>query len=163
MIYFLDSNTFIEAKNRFYSFDLCPGFWDWLKTFPETNSVLTTTHVKEELVEQDDELSNWIHTLPKDVFMEPSIEIQYKLKEIVNYIQSRYKKKNEIDKFLSKADPWLIAAAMQCNGTVVTQEILVQGHTHNRIKIPNICKEFNVNCINIFELLRREKVTLVLQ
>lgn len=158
MIYFLDSNTFIEAKNRFYSFDLCPGFWEWLETFPEVNSILTISQVKEELLEPKDELSRWVNKLPKNFFMESSIEIQYKLKEIVNYVQSSYNKQSEIDKFLSKADPWLIAAAMQHNGTVVTQETLIQGHAHNRIKIPNVCKRFKINYINIFELLRHEKV-----
>jgi hypothetical protein len=31
MAYLLDANIFIEAKNHHYGFDLCPGFWDWLK------------------------------------------------------------------------------------------------------------------------------------
>jgi len=30
MPYLLDSNVFIEAKNKYYRFSLCPGFWDWL-------------------------------------------------------------------------------------------------------------------------------------
>jgi len=30
MPYLLDSNVFIEAKNKYYQFSLCPGFWDWL-------------------------------------------------------------------------------------------------------------------------------------
>ncbi|MBF0147506.1 MAG: DUF4411 family protein [Magnetococcales bacterium] len=28
--YLLDSNVFIEAKNRYYAFDICPGFWEWM-------------------------------------------------------------------------------------------------------------------------------------
>jgi hypothetical protein len=28
--YLLDSNVFIEAYRRYYSFDICPGFWDCL-------------------------------------------------------------------------------------------------------------------------------------
>ena len=30
MAYLLDTNVFIEAKNRYYSFEVCPGFWDWI-------------------------------------------------------------------------------------------------------------------------------------
>ena len=26
----LDANAFIEPKNRFYAFDICPGFWDFV-------------------------------------------------------------------------------------------------------------------------------------
>ncbi len=30
MAYLLDANVFIDAKNRYYGFDFCPGFWDWV-------------------------------------------------------------------------------------------------------------------------------------
>jgi hypothetical protein len=30
MAYLLDTNVFITAKQRYYGFQLCPGFWDWL-------------------------------------------------------------------------------------------------------------------------------------
>ena len=30
MLFLLDSDTLIQAKNEYYGFDLCPGFWDWL-------------------------------------------------------------------------------------------------------------------------------------
>ena len=29
--YALDANVFIEAKNRYYRFNLCPGYWQALK------------------------------------------------------------------------------------------------------------------------------------
>lgn len=28
--YIVDSDVFITAKNRYYAFDLCPGFWKCL-------------------------------------------------------------------------------------------------------------------------------------
>ena len=30
MAYPLNTNVFIEAKNRRYGFDICPAFWDWI-------------------------------------------------------------------------------------------------------------------------------------
>ena len=30
MAYLLDSNTFIVAKNTYYSMDFCPGYWEWI-------------------------------------------------------------------------------------------------------------------------------------
>lgn len=30
MKYLLDTNIFIESKNRYYGFDIAPGFWEWL-------------------------------------------------------------------------------------------------------------------------------------
>lgn len=29
-VYLLDSNVFMEAKNRYYAFDIVPGFWQAL-------------------------------------------------------------------------------------------------------------------------------------
>jgi hypothetical protein len=30
MLYLLDTNIFIQAKNLHYGMDFCPAFWDWL-------------------------------------------------------------------------------------------------------------------------------------
>lgn len=30
MKHLLDSNTLIEAKNRYYSMTVCPAFWQWV-------------------------------------------------------------------------------------------------------------------------------------
>lgn len=29
-MFLVDSNVLIEAKNRYYAFDIAPGFWAWL-------------------------------------------------------------------------------------------------------------------------------------
>lgn len=29
-MFLIDANILIEAKNRYYAFDLAPGFWEWL-------------------------------------------------------------------------------------------------------------------------------------
>ena len=39
MIYLLDANTFIEAKNRHYRMQNFPGFWQWLLAPKENNIV----------------------------------------------------------------------------------------------------------------------------
>lgn len=30
-MYLVDANVLIEAKNRYYAFDIAPGFWEWLE------------------------------------------------------------------------------------------------------------------------------------
>ena len=30
MMFLIDANVLIEAKNRYYAFDIAPGFWYWL-------------------------------------------------------------------------------------------------------------------------------------
>ena len=58
--------------------------------------------------------------------------------------------------FLEKADPWLIAKAMVTGAVVVTHESLVSDNT-KKVKVPNICKQFGVSCINTFDFLRGTK------
>lgn len=47
--YLLDANVFIEAKRRYYAFDICPGFWDALLMQHENAKVASIDRVKKEL------------------------------------------------------------------------------------------------------------------
>lgn len=60
MLYLLDSNIFIEAKNRYYGMDFCPAFWDFLDRQIELQTIISTKNVFDELSSWDDELSDWI-------------------------------------------------------------------------------------------------------
>ena len=60
MTYLLDSNVFIEAKNRYYGLDFVPGFWDWLVRGRNTGLVKSIkTVLNAELVPRGDEVSRW--------------------------------------------------------------------------------------------------------
>ena len=65
-------------------------------------------------------------------------------------------------KFLGVADPLLIAKAKTVNGIVVTHESLVPDSS-NKIKIPNICKEFGVEYCDTFDLLEILEAQFVLK
>jgi len=58
--YLLDTNVFIEAKNRYYGFDFCPAFWNWLVLLGEKDRLASVKHVKDEIAKGEDELSHWI-------------------------------------------------------------------------------------------------------
>ena len=62
---------------------------------------------------------------------------------------------NAIQEFLETdlADPWLIAFAMINNWTIVTYE-RSEPNRKNRIKIPEVCNQFNVRYVNTIEMLR---------
>ena len=50
------------------------------------------------------------------------------------------------------ADPFIIAKAKIINAVVVSQE----KYKENAVKIPNICKYFNIECINLEGFLTKE-------
>ena len=49
--YLVDSNVFIQAKNFFYRFEFCGGFWEWLQSAHDAGLLFTVKKVREELKE----------------------------------------------------------------------------------------------------------------
>lgn len=56
----LDSNAFIEPKNRFYAFDICPGYWEFVIDDFESGNAMSVTHVRNEILGGSDALSTWM-------------------------------------------------------------------------------------------------------
>ena len=63
------------------------------------------------------------------------------------------------ENFLSKADPWIIAAAKAWGDTVVTFEKMPEPNS-TKVKIPDICKRIEVSCITLYEMMRTLKIVL---
>jgi hypothetical protein len=152
--YILDTNIFIEAKRRYYAFDLCPGFWDSLLYHNSIGNLESIDHVKGELSEGDD-LDTWKKQAsgffaPTD---SPSTLTAYR--EIIQWAQSHINFTDSAkSEFADDADAWVIAYAKANNVTVVTHEISAPD-SRKKIKIPDVCKHFNVKYTNTFEMLRK--------
>ncbi len=62
MTYLIDTNVFIDAKNRFYGFDICPAFWDWLVLKNKEGVLFSIEKVRDEINKEEDQLFKWIKT-----------------------------------------------------------------------------------------------------
>lgn len=69
-------------------------------------------------------------------------------------------KSSAVKQFESSADLYLVAHALAKNLVVVTHEKKRQ--SKKRVKIPNVCERFHVECMTPFEMLRLEGARLVL-
>lgn len=162
-MYIIDTNVLIEAKNRYYSPAFFMSFWEVL---PTKNNICSIDMVKNELSSGNinDFLSNWIKT--NNNFFMPTTNYQANYQKVANNINrtNKYKTGDRINNFLGGADPWLIAYAMEKKATVVTSETLIQ-YTGSpiSIKIPNVCADMKVRCINTFEMLKEIKATFIWQ
>lgn len=152
-MYVLDSNTFIDAKNRYYGFDIAPSFWKKLIENSSEN-ILTIKPIETEIMAGHDELSTWFESnYTTYTYAVDSTEVQQAFADISTYVtQNAHYKDSEKVRFLSKADPWIIAYAYVNNCVVVTHEILAPGS--KKVKIPDICNFLHVQYINVFEMLR---------
>jgi hypothetical protein len=155
-MYLIDANVFIDAKNRYYPFDVVPGFWDWLLFAHGQRKLCTVQAVYDELVNAGDELSSWISSGPQS-FTLPTSGIPRQSLEAVSLwaSQSLQYTQAAIADFLSIADYFLVAQAHAIGATVVTNEIVGTG-SKKRIKVPDACDAVNVSWMNPFKMLRAE-------
>lgn len=165
MIYLLDANSFIQAKNFHYRMNVVPGFWAWLLQKHNGIDIKSIDHVYAELTKSKtdpDDLHGWA-VEQKDFFVKShDVAIQQVFSDIVNYVsQHRVYSPGELARFLDGADPWLIATAKTFGAVIVTHEVMVPENS-TKVKIPNVARKFEIDCINIFDLLELTSIKLIL-
>lgn len=164
MNWILDSNIFINAAQKYYGFDFCPGFWQWL--LQHTDCIYSIDMVKAELAEKDDELSDWCKKqLPKTFFRSADDEVMCCYKKVVEYVKNLPDppfNQSKKDDFIDGADPLLIAFAKITGDVLVTNEKF-NPNAHKKVYLPNIAKQFDVIVMDIFDVMRRLNAKLVLE
>ena len=164
MLYILDTNTFITAKNTFYAYDIVPSFWSTLLGMFKLGKVKVIDAVADEIADGKDDLTEWfgenIKKSADDIGDAYVIQVKQNGTVLQNYqdianliVQNTQYKESEKARFLSRADPWLIAAGKALNATIVTQEVL-SGEGTRKVKIPDICQQVGVKYVNLYEMMR---------
>lgn len=161
MRYLLDANTYIEAKNQYYGMDICPAFWDWLDRQFALGAIASVDMIGRELKEGNDELANWVRERPDHFISNDDALTQTLFAEIVQFVMKGDYNPGNRDSFLAKADPWIIAKAKAIGASVVTHEAVAAANTR-KVKVPNICQQFEVPCLNTFRFLRELEARFVL-
>jgi hypothetical protein len=72
--YVLDANVFIEAYQRYYSFDTCPGFWQALINRHKKKRVFSIDRVLAELMSSKDALGDWAKDTVPDGFFKQTAD-----------------------------------------------------------------------------------------
>jgi hypothetical protein len=160
--YLLDSNTFIQAKNDFYRFSFCPGYWDWIIDGYHRGQIFSTEHVRQELLHLQDDLAKWITSFaPKGMFIKTTDASVKSYAAVVNWVSNRenYKQEHK-DSFLGGADPWLIAEALAGNHIIVTFEKSQPDSA--KVKIPDVAQGFGVPTLRIYDVIEQTGRTLTL-
>ncbi|WP_422103288.1 DUF4411 family protein [Vreelandella sp.] len=161
MRYLLDANTYIEAKNQYYGMDICPAYWDWLDKQFALGAIASVDMIGRELKEGNDELANWVRERPDHFIRNDDALTQTLFAEIVQFVMEGDYNPDNRDSFLAKADPWIIAKAKAIGANVVTHEAVAAANTR-KVKVPNVCQQFEVPCLNTFRFLRELEARFVL-
>lgn len=165
-VFVLDSDVFIAAKNAYYAFDICPGFWDAIIRAHDEDRVHSIDRIKAELLagQPKEDLVQWVkgkvpaglfHTTQSKAVLDAYAEIALWVQRSTQYLD-RAKAK-----FATEADGWLVAYSMVHGTTVVTNE-QPRPDSRSRVLLPDVCAQFKVPSRDTFTMLRSLAVQLVL-
>ncbi|MBQ9527204.1 MAG: DUF4411 family protein [Fretibacterium sp.] len=161
--YLLDANILIAPSNSYYSFELAPGFWPQMKKAILADNVLVPDVVYDEIIKGKDNVISWLKEI--DGFNPISTKTTSILRaygDVQNYISDcgLYQRRG-IDEWanVDVADPWLIAAAMEQNATIITFETpqmnaSSKGQVFKKVKIPDVANHFGIPYNDLFYFMR---------
>lgn len=169
--YLFDANTLITPHRLYYSQDIVPSFWTWLDQ-NYANNIFLIDKVRDELTNSPDFLGNWVRDAIRQhnnlVYTNSDQEIINNFGLVMQHITTcGYYKPASYNTWAqgSKADPYLISTALKYNNNseepiIVTMERRLGGlnttnPTSAEPRIPDVADSFNVECIDLFEFMRR--------
>lgn len=164
MLYLLDANTLIDAKRDYYPIDRIPEFWEWLIFKGEQGYIKIPIEVYEEFSDTKgedgtkDELATWSERpeVKKALLLNEEAEQNLVAKILYGgYVP------NPTDDELVKIgrDPFLLSYALKNlkERCIVSTEVSKPSKKGANRKVPDVCRDFNIRCINNFQMFRELK------
>lgn len=154
----LDSDVFIAAKNLYYAFDICPGFWNGLLRAHEQGGVRSIDRIRNELLSgrKEEDLVQWVGSqVPDGFFLDSNGEdVSAAFADVMLWVQRSAQFYDRAKaKFATEADGWLVAYSIVHGTHVVTNE-QPRPDSRNRVLLPDVCTQFHVPYKDTFAMLR---------
>ena len=146
-IYCLDSGVFINSWNKLFPMDVFPSVWGHFDRLCHSKSVFVPEQVAEEVSKGDDDVWKWLKIRRKSI-----IKTDQNIINQVEEIIAHHPRLTAEGGKRSAADPWVISFALTKRAVVVTEE-QASGKLA-KPKIPDVCWNLNVECINTVQFLR---------
>jgi predicted nucleic acid-binding protein len=160
-IYSIDTNVFLDIwcppEGNIYSKQRMPELWEYIEKLVDEGRIIATKEVYDELtIHASSDLKQWLED-HKSMFVLTEQQVGF-ADNIINNVYIKYKGgfKPELR---DAADPFVVALALTCNATVLTQEQRQDPHDPAQVngpKIPTVCAEYNVGCVNLEEFISKE-------
>jgi len=158
--YIIDTSSLIDLNIR-YPIDVFPSLWKKVEELISKGFLISHREVLKEICNQDDLLKKWA-LQQKNFFRDITPKQAQIAKQILKKYPSMAKPKNEY----GAADPFVIALAVEMGIPGAQQElfktikkrlIVTQEKLRGlKVKIPLVCQDFNIECIDIIEMYRIE-------
>ena len=159
-IYLPDTNVLVAAYRHYYAPDICPGFWAALSHHIGSGRLLIIDRVFVEIASPA-ELVEWVE---QAIGYSPEISgtqpVADAYRQLIDWVQDNPQYTTAArDDFARVADGWLAAYAMAHGAVVVTNEVSAP-QSQSTIKLPDLCRQFDIPCIDTYEMLRDLEVRL---
>lgn len=165
--FLIDSNSFISPYRQFYACDIVPSYWEELSKHIEKKEIVLLDMVQYELAKGDDKLPDWLSNQDFEICSHVTKEVVDNYGTVMRYLKNcGYYTDKGVNSWAQGdvADPWLVAVAMAYKYTVVTFEVgsgaLSVKVKTGKVKIPDVAAHFNVECVDLYEMMRRLKIRL---
>lgn len=140
MLYLLDANVLIAAKNLYYEFGRVDQYWEWLAFQAEQGNAKIPVEIYEEITAGKDQLAAWAKENKGALVFEEEVDIG-----LVQRVTTEGYAPDltDIELEVIGRDPFLIAYALADidNRIVVSGEVRSNKKRQNR-PIPSVCDEF---------------------
>lgn len=151
-MYLLDADTLITCDNRFYPPKRFKVVWDWLVHHGEAGAIKIPFEQYEEIIVGRGHLVDFLKS--KEVKAALLLDEEPDLATVQKVLSKGYADDLD-DSELEEIgrDPFLVAYALvEKSRCVVSFETRAKKIRKNK-KLPNVCDDFNVRCIDIFKML----------
>jgi Domain of unknown function (DUF4411) len=160
--YIIDSDVFVQSKNREYRFQFAGAFWEWVLDAHAAGVVFSISKVLAEINQgrKTCPLRHWATTKVPKSFWLPDSADKAVMQQYAQVVAWAYKLGQYDTKALSdfasskRADAFLIAVGKAKSHTIVTHEG-ESTNSVNRVMIPHAAHSLGVNTLNLYDLLSK--------
>ena len=155
MLYLIDANSIIDAKDLYYVIDRVPEFWEWLVHHGEGGRLKIPAEIFDEISPGPDK-KNPFYIWRKDPATAKSLVLdeEVDMATVQRVLEQGYGKSLTDDEFITIGkDPFLIAYALSGDDrVVVTSETSKPKAQRKNRRIPDVCNDLDVRWITPFQL-----------
>lgn len=153
MLYLIDASSLITVYYTYYSPDMVPEFWLWLEFQARKGICKIPPMIFAEIKPKDEYFKDWLTRNENNLVL-----VQDEETELVRRVMTVGYGENLADVDLERIgkDPFLIASALKNpkRRSVVTEEVSRPNAEGSNRKIPDICKDLEIRCINILRFVK---------
>jgi hypothetical protein len=153
--HWIDTSVLVQSRQKYHTRERLPQFWSWLADRVDDGSVRMPHYAWKEICKGTDWLAAWVKRRENtglNSIPEPSVQEMYG--KCADAIKAKWARvPHQWVKTLDGADLWVVVHAKASKGVAVSEENKAARHETDSIKIPDVCKHFDVKWVDTFGML----------